>query len=1035
MLNTKDRDRDQPIEHPMEHPIEHQVEQTRTRSSQAGKRSSQAGKQPAYTKRLINLGTQGGKESLKGRGLSDDLIAKIGNARKTNDKIKPARKENDKIAPRTIKRKQRTRKQSTATATKQKKAPKELWEAKELKEHTEQLSKVFVGRTLDQCAMISYKHETKTNGTYWEEKIMTALAILNGMQQDIMDSIVDYGHVRKTLKPLKESNWFHGWPPKRHQLCRGFWPRVYAGYKLVDDREKNWVREAGRDLAYLRWKEPKVRINDELTEQELDEAIDAVETDKDGRMVEVYHLSEIDQDLWNKRTTLICWIIKIIYLEWRAHPDAEVRDVTDIAMRNFHDVYHKLPQQEYLKVAILRAQDGCYLKFRKANYKEGEVLQVPAHLGKAHERWLALNKPDPLEQEMAISRWQAKNFPRAAEPVPTPVNTPAAGAAVAAGATAATAVAANAAKKPATATPASDKKTASTNKKQDADAAVLEKQQSPSTPTKDKQKANTTSPSPAKKKRKNEPGKKTVKKNSPAKGNDSPRKRTAKHKQGLGHKKQEQKPNQKKQTAKQICRSMGHKELVATYEASLGKDVINKELSMEFWTRMCAGCGDPSLAPMMHEWETHRKQRQLEDPQSMEKLKWSINGLQRTPTRAYADTHNVDLNTIVPPTLKKQEKNSENRVEFDEGSDEFDKYARTLDKLLNAFLTEMDYLGYAPDRWNWLFSVKQRCKQLDEKVSGAAQSFTIWVLIHLTGATNDKTCFEAIGKLFDAGLLSVDKLAEATPEQVLACIKETGLTFRCQTLIDMAKIIRDDHNGMVPCDYHKLVKLVNAKRKSAMLFLTEGCSQFLGITSDVHVMRAPSAYELMLAEEGANKVDAEIAESCIRMWMPQRHFPRVNKIFGSFAQLFTNTLRNPSKQKADTIRAVFQAMDEVLWNQKQVTLVWSAIRACRTHYQKERVENARKRKEREEKKKMIKQRARKKAKMEQLESEEQERWEKETRREEKRWEKEEQERWEEETRREEERWEEEKEEQEWAQQWEQHWEQEDEKKKKKNCKW
>ena len=152
----------------IEHPIEHQVEhETRTHSSQAGN-------QPAYSKRLINLGTQGGKESLKGRGLSAELFAKIGTARKTNDKIKPARKENDKIAPRTIKRKQRTRKQSTA-ATKQKKAPKELWEAKELKEHTEQLSKVFVGRTLDQCAMISYKHETKTNGTHWEEKIMTAL--------------------------------------------------------------------------------------------------------------------------------------------------------------------------------------------------------------------------------------------------------------------------------------------------------------------------------------------------------------------------------------------------------------------------------------------------------------------------------------------------------------------------------------------------------------------------------------------------------------------------------------------------------------------------------------------------------------------------------------------------------------------------------------------------------------------------------------------------------------------------------------------
>ena len=80
--------------------------------------------------------------------------------------------------------------------------------------------------------------------------------------------------------------------------------------------------------------------------------------------------------------TLICWIIKIIYLEWRAHPDAEVRDVTDIAMRNFHDVYHKLPEPEYLKVAILRAQDGCYLKFRKANSRKEKSFRCQPIWGK-----------------------------------------------------------------------------------------------------------------------------------------------------------------------------------------------------------------------------------------------------------------------------------------------------------------------------------------------------------------------------------------------------------------------------------------------------------------------------------------------------------------------------------------------------------------------------------------------------------------------------------------------------------------------------
>jgi endonuclease III len=229
-----------------------------------------------------------------------------------------------------------------------------------------------------------------------------------------------------------------------------------------------------------------------------------------------------------------------------------------------------------------------------------------------------------------------------------------------------------------------------------------------------------------------------------------------------------------------------------------------------------------------------------------------------------------------------------------------------------------------------------------------------------------------VGKLHDAGLLDVYKLAKATPDDVRKCINKTGLHFRCDTLIKMAKEIVDNHNGIVPCDFEVLTKMKNVKRKSAMLLLTEVYGQFLGITSDVHVRMAALIYEYMRSQEGAKQVDAEIAESAMRMWMFQRHFPRANKIYGSFAQLFTNTLRNPTKDKAEIINAVFEAMDEVLWNQKQITMLWSAIRACRTGYQKKRVENARKKRERVEKLKKKEEQARKKARLEQSEMEQEE---------------------------------------------------------------
>jgi hypothetical protein len=75
-----------------------------------------------------------------------------------------------KLAPRNIPRKQRTAKEPKEPTAPKTKMEEPLWTAKQLVQHREQLKKVFMGNRLNQCAMISYKHETKCE-TYWEEKI------------------------------------------------------------------------------------------------------------------------------------------------------------------------------------------------------------------------------------------------------------------------------------------------------------------------------------------------------------------------------------------------------------------------------------------------------------------------------------------------------------------------------------------------------------------------------------------------------------------------------------------------------------------------------------------------------------------------------------------------------------------------------------------------------------------------------------------------------------------------------------------------
>jgi hypothetical protein len=95
------------------------------------------------------------------------------------------------------------------------------------------------------------------------------------------------------------------------------------------------------------------------------------------------------------------------------------------------------------------------------------------------------------------------------------------------------------------------------------------------------------------------------------------------------------------------------------------------------------------------------------------------------------------------------------------------------------------------------------------------------------------------------------------------------------------------------------------------------------------------AFTLATSEPGASKFTAGAAESFIRTWWPMQKYSRVYKIFGSLAQLFTKTLRNPdpnNKNDKALMTAVAESIDTFLHRPIQVRMMWAAMFTIRKHY-------------------------------------------------------------------------------------------------------
>ena len=103
-------------------------------------------------------------------------------------------------------------------------------------------------------------------------------------------------------------------------------------------------------------------------------------------------------------------------------------------------------------------------------------------------------------------------------------------------------------------------------------------------------------------------------------------------------------------------------------------------------------------------------------------------------------------------------------------------------------------------------------------------------------------------------------LAAAAQEDVEAVIRSTGMyRQKAASLRETARILVEEHGGVVPSDIDALVALPGVGRKTAKVVLGEGFGMAAGVTVDTHVRRLAQRLGLTdLAD--AEKIAAELED-------------------------------------------------------------------------------------------------------------------------------------------------------------------------------
>ena len=143
--------------------------------------------------------------------------------------------------------------------------------------------------------------------------------------------------------------------------------------------------------------------------------------------------------------------------------------------------------------------------------------------------------------------------------------------------------------------------------------------------------------------------------------------------------------------------------------------------------------------------------------------------------------------------------------------------------------------------------------------------------------TLDSTTAEAAARLFDVAP-NIEALAKSDPKKIEKLIYPVGFyKTKAPRLVEMAKKIVDEYDGIVPDDIDELLTLNGVGRKTANLVVTIGY-QKPGICVDTHVHRISNRWGYV------DTPTPDKTEFALRQKLPAKYWIRFNDLLVSFGQ-------------------------------------------------------------------------------------------------------------------------------------------------------
>jgi endonuclease III len=164
-----------------------------------------------------------------------------------------------------------------------------------------------------------------------------------------------------------------------------------------------------------------------------------------------------------------------------------------------------------------------------------------------------------------------------------------------------------------------------------------------------------------------------------------------------------------------------------------------------------------------------------------------------------------------------------------------------------------------------------------------ATPFEVLVSTLLSLRTKDEVTAEAARRLF-ARARTPQKILELGEAEISRLIYPVGFyPTKAKRLLQISRIILDEHGGSVPDDLDELLKLPGVGRKTANLVLVEGFKKE-AICVDTHVHRISNRLGYVRTRT------PEQTEFALRSKLPRKHWTRYNELLVAFGQVICRPL-------------------------------------------------------------------------------------------------------------------------------------------------